>query len=125
MTQQFSLAAIEQHIDAAKRESTGRGTQPRRRARAHPVAHGDRARRRPSNDAHNNPGGATLDVLAGRVRLSAGDLSGDGITGDMIIIPDRRHALHPLTDTAVLLTVAQSVTSRRTTNPTNAREERT
>ena len=56
---------------------------------------------------HENPGEATVQVLEGRVRLTAGDLSWEGRTGDLIIVPDSRHSLQALEDSAVLLTVAK------------------
>jgi quercetin dioxygenase-like cupin family protein len=56
---------------------------------------------------HENPGEATVQVLRGRVRLSSGDLSWEGRTGDMIFVPDARHSLEALEDSAVLLTVAK------------------
>ncbi|EFE67693.1 MULTISPECIES: cupin domain-containing protein [Streptomyces] len=55
---------------------------------------------------HENPGEATLQVLRGRVRLTSGDTSWEGRTGDLIAIPPARHALEALEDSAVLLTVA-------------------
>lgn len=56
---------------------------------------------------HDNPGEATVQVLIGRVRLSSGDLSWDARRGDMIFVPDARHSLLALEDSAVLLTVAK------------------
>lgn len=56
---------------------------------------------------HENPGEATVQVLHGRVRLSAGELSWEGRQGDLIIVPDARHSLEALEDSAVLLTVAK------------------
>jgi len=57
---------------------------------------------------HENPGEGTLQVLLGRVRLLAGAESWEGRRGDLIVIPQRRHALHAVEDTAVLLTVAKT-----------------
>lgn len=54
---------------------------------------------------HESPGEATLQVLVGSVRLTAGEDAWDGTAGDLLVIPPRRHALAALADSAVLLTV--------------------
>lgn len=59
-----------------------------------------------SLDEHESPGEATLQVLHGRVTLVAGDQSWNGATGDLMTIPDYRHSLQAVEDSAVLLTVA-------------------
>ena len=56
---------------------------------------------------HANPAEATVHVLSGRVRLSAGELSWEGRSGDLIVVPDSSHSLEALEDSAVLLTVAK------------------
>ncbi|HVX68393.1 MAG TPA: cupin domain-containing protein [Mycobacteriales bacterium] len=56
---------------------------------------------------HESPGPATLHVLSGRVRLTAGADSWDGRTGDLIVIPPVRHSVSALEDSVVLLTVAK------------------
>ena len=54
---------------------------------------------------HESPGEATLQVLKGRVRLTAGDDSCECSAGDFLVIPPVRHSLAALEDSAVLLTV--------------------
>jgi quercetin dioxygenase-like cupin family protein len=56
---------------------------------------------------HENPGEATVYVLRGRVRLSAGEASWEGRSGDLLVVPDARHSLEALEASAVLLTVAK------------------
>ena len=56
---------------------------------------------------HESPGEATVQVLLRRVRLLAGTDSWEGRRGDLMVIPQRRHSLRAVEDTAVLLTVAQ------------------
>jgi quercetin dioxygenase-like cupin family protein len=57
-------------------------------------------------EEHESPGEATLQVLAGRVRLRAGESSWEAATGELLVVPDARHALEALEASAVLLTVA-------------------
>jgi len=58
-------------------------------------------------DEHKNPGEATIQVLRGRVRLSAGQVAWEGRTGDLLVVPDARHALQAIEDSAILLTVSK------------------
>ena len=60
---------------------------------------------------HDSPGEATLQVLQGHVRLSAGDETWEGKPGDYVTIPSRRHSLLSLHDSVVLLTVVKNVPS--------------
>ena len=55
---------------------------------------------------HESPGDASLQVLSGTVRMTAGDDVWEGGVGDYLVIPPTRHDLHADTDAVVLLTVA-------------------
>lgn len=55
---------------------------------------------------HESPSEASLQVLSGEVRISAGDESWSGTTGDYLVIPPVRHDLQAVSDAVVLLTVA-------------------
>lgn len=67
-----------------------------------------------SLDEHESPGEATLQVLNGRVRLTAASVTWEGRAGDLLVIPAARHALHALEDAAILLTVSKRPLSRTT-----------
>lgn len=67
-----------------------------------------------SLDDHESPGEATLQVLNGRVRLTAASVSWEGRAGDLLVIPAARHALHALEDSAILLTVSKKPLYRTT-----------
>jgi quercetin dioxygenase-like cupin family protein len=61
---------------------------------------------------HDSPGEATLQVLQGHVRLTAGSDAWDGKTGDYVAIPPQRHALHAVEDSVIMLTVLKSIPSQ-------------
>jgi quercetin dioxygenase-like cupin family protein len=61
-------------------------------------------------DEHDNPGEATVQVLRGRVRITAGDDTTDGCPGQLLIVPGVRHTMTALEDAVVLLTVAKRPT---------------
>ncbi|MFF4028029.1 MULTISPECIES: cupin domain-containing protein [Nocardia] len=56
---------------------------------------------------HDNPGESTLLVLRGRVRLRSADTSWEGRHGDLLVVPQARHSLEAIEDSAVLLTVVK------------------
>jgi quercetin dioxygenase-like cupin family protein len=53
---------------------------------------------------HENPGEATIYVVAGAVEVAAGDERLSLRAGDFADVPAHRHSLHALEDSAVLLT---------------------
>jgi quercetin dioxygenase-like cupin family protein len=107
--QKISLTALaRQHLKTANEASSGRS--------AHTVYGGHEHVLRQtlialaagrSLDEHENPGEATLEVIHGRVRLTANDVAWDAMPGDHLVIPTSRHALEALEDCVVLLTVAK------------------
>lgn len=56
---------------------------------------------------HENPGEATVQVLHGRVRLRAGDVSWEGRREDLLVVPQSLHSLEAIEDSVVLLTVCK------------------
>jgi quercetin dioxygenase-like cupin family protein len=56
---------------------------------------------------HANPGEATVQVLQGRVTLRFEDVSWNGSPGDLLVVPDGKHALDAVEDSVVLLSVAK------------------
>ena len=100
---------ITQHLDAARSASSGRsattiygGHDRTLRQTIIALRAGERL------DEHENPGEATVHVLHGRVRLAAGEVTCDGAAGDLLVVPDARHSLAAVDDSAVLLTVAKT-----------------
>lgn len=59
-------------------------------------------------DEHANPGEATVQVLQGRVSLTAAENAWNGSPGDLLMVPDMPHSLHAVDDSVVLLTVAKT-----------------
>lgn len=64
-----------------------------------------------SLDEHESPGEATVQVLRGRVRLTAGEVAWEGRSGDLLVVPDARHALEAIEDSAILLTVSKAASA--------------
>ena len=62
---------------------------------------------------HESPGEATVQVLRGRVQLTAGSVTWDGRAGDLLVVPRARHALQAVQDAVVLLTVSKAAQAGR------------
>ncbi len=58
---------------------------------------------------HETPGEATVQVLSGRIRLTTGDTAWEGRSGDLLVVPGARHAVHAVEDSAILLTVSKAI----------------
>ena len=108
MQKESLTALVRHHLEAARRASSGRS--------AHTIHGGhERVLRQTliglragsSLSEHENPGEATVQVLHGRVTLVAGDDRWNGSPGDLLTIPNSRHALESVEDSVVLLTVAK------------------
>ena len=107
--QSESLTALTRHhLEVARNASSGRS--------AHTVFGGhDNVLRQTlialradtALDEHENPGEATVQVLHGHVTLVTLNSSCDGSPGDLLVVPEARHALKANEDSAVLLTVGK------------------
>lgn len=60
-----------------------------------------------SLDEHVNPGEATITVLKGRISLLCEGETWEGSAGDLLIVPQARHAVNAIEDSAFLLSVAK------------------
>ena len=104
----LSLDAIgREHLERAREESSGRSSSTvfgghEQVLRHTVIALAEGA----SMTEHNSPGEATIIVLSGHARLSAGSISWEGHKGDLLVIPPERHSLEALTDTVIVLTTA-------------------
>ena len=108
MQKESLTALVRHHLEAAAGASSGRSAHTVYGGHEHALRQTLIALRAGSNlDEHENPGEATVHVLMGRVRLSSGERSWEARSGDMIFVPDARHSLEALEDSAVLLTVAK------------------
>ncbi|MDJ0468244.1 MULTISPECIES: cupin domain-containing protein [Nocardiaceae] len=58
---------------------------------------------------HNNPGEATVQVLRGRVTLTADGNAWEGRDGDLLVVPRSAHGLDAIEDSVVVLTVVKTL----------------
>lgn len=107
--QNESLYELTQHhLEAARTASSGRSAQTLFGGHDHVLRQTLIALRAGSAlDEHENPGEATVQVLHGHVTLVAAGSSSDGSVGDLLTVPDERHALKANADSVILLTVGK------------------
>lgn len=107
--QKFSLDALGRELlERARTDAAGRGAQTVQGGHEQALRQTVLALTAGTTLAeHENPGEATVLVLAGRVRLGSGGEAWEGRRGDLIVIPAARHDLHAVEDAVVLLTVVK------------------
>ena len=109
MQKESLTALVRHHLVKASSAASGRSAHTVYGGHEHVLRQTLIALRAGSNlDEHENPGEATLQVLHGRVTLVAGDNRWNGSPGDLMFIPDSRHALEAVEDSVVLLTVGKA-----------------
>jgi quercetin dioxygenase-like cupin family protein len=113
--EKFSLEAIaREQVKRAAAASSGRSAETVYGGHEHALRQTVLALTAGSSlDEHESPGEATVQVLRGRVRLTAGQVAWEGRAGDLLVVPEARHALQAVEDSAVLLTVSKAVQARQ------------
>ena len=111
MMQKESLTALaRQHLKTARAAGRGRSAHTIYGGHEHALRQTLIALRAGTNlDEHENPGEATVQVLHGRVTLIADKTKWNGSPGDLLIVPDSRHALEAAEDSVILLTVSKAI----------------
>jgi quercetin dioxygenase-like cupin family protein len=110
MQKESLTALVRHHLDAAAEAPSGRSAHTIYGGHEHVLRQTLIALRAGTSlDEHENPGEATVQVLHGRVTLVAGEHRWNGSPGDLITIPDSRHSLEAVEDSAVLLTVGKTL----------------
>lgn len=109
MAEKQSLTAkVREHLERARSASNGRSSETLVGGHTHVLRQTVIALSAGSSLVeHESPGEATVQVLQGRVRLTCGQDSWEGSAGDLLAIPDARHGLEAIEDSAVLLNVAK------------------
>jgi quercetin dioxygenase-like cupin family protein len=107
--QKFSLDALaREHLERAAKSPAGRSAETVYGGHEHVLRHTLVAMRAGvSMGEHESPGEASIVVLRGRVRLRSGGNEWDAMAGDLLAVPQARHSLEALEDTAIVLTVAK------------------
>ena len=103
-----SLTALaREHLDLARDASSGRSATTVHGGRERALRQTVMALRSGEHlHEHEHPGEVTVQVLLGHVRLVAGPDSWEALPGDLLTMPDRRHRVEALQDSAFLFTTA-------------------
>ena len=112
--EKISLTALaREHLATARESNSGRSAHTVYGGHEHSLRQTLMAMTAGSTmDDHESPGEATLQVLSGRGRLSAGDEAWSIAAGEMVVIPHRRHAVFAEQDFVGLLTIVRSQEER-------------
>ena len=99
MQKESLTALVRHHLEAAQKSSSGRSAHTIYGGHEHVLRQTLIALRAGSElTEHENPGEATVQVLHGRVALVAAENRWNGSPGDLLTVPDSRHALEAVED---------------------------